>query len=189
MARARATTNSRLSVDDWVQAGFAILAEEGIKALKIDRLCRRLGVTKGSFYWHFTAIAGYRAALVQARGELRVLMPAVSAAVSTINPEFAARLADRAQDAERLRRLPPATIDLIASGGSPNCACPFATAAYRPAFRPSSIASAGWRMDARPARGRSASTRRTTGYCGPDDGIYPALALLPAGGDARARQR
>jgi AcrR family transcriptional regulator len=117
MARARATTNSRLSVDDWVQAGFAILAEEGIKALKIDRLCRRLGVTKGSFYWHFTAIAGYRAALVQARGELRVLMPAVSAAVSTINPEFAARLADRAQDAERLRRLPPATIDLIASGG------------------------------------------------------------------------
>jgi AcrR family transcriptional regulator len=60
-----------LSVDDWIQAGFAILAEEGMKALKIDRLCRRLGVTKGSFYWHFTGIAGYRAALVQAWGELR----------------------------------------------------------------------------------------------------------------------
>jgi AcrR family transcriptional regulator len=60
-----------LSVDDWIQAGFAILAEEGIKALKIDRLCRSLGVTKGSFYWHFTDIAGYRSALVQAWGELR----------------------------------------------------------------------------------------------------------------------
>jgi AcrR family transcriptional regulator len=71
MARGRPTTSSRLSVDDWIQAGFAILAEEGIKALKIDRLCRRLGVTKGSFYWHFTDIAGYRAALVQAWGELR----------------------------------------------------------------------------------------------------------------------
>ena len=71
MARVRATTNSRLTVDDWVQAGFAILAEEGIKALKIDRLCRRLDVTKGSFYWHFTDIAAYRAALVQAWGELR----------------------------------------------------------------------------------------------------------------------
>ena len=71
MARARAETSSRLSVDDWIQAGFAILAEEGMKALKIDRLCRRLGVTKGSFYWHFTDIAGYRAALVQAWGELR----------------------------------------------------------------------------------------------------------------------
>ena len=70
MGRARATTNSRLSVDERIQAGFAILAEEGIKALKIDRLCRRLEVTKGSFYWHFTDIAGYRTALVRAWGEL-----------------------------------------------------------------------------------------------------------------------
>jgi AcrR family transcriptional regulator len=71
MGRAQATQSSRLSVDDWIQAGFAILAEEGIKALKIDRLCRRLEVTKGSFYWHFTDIASYRVALVQAWGELR----------------------------------------------------------------------------------------------------------------------
>jgi AcrR family transcriptional regulator len=71
MARVQTETNSRLSVDDWIQAGFAILAEEGIKALKIDRLCRRLGVTKGSFYWHFTDIAQYRSALVQAWGDLR----------------------------------------------------------------------------------------------------------------------
>jgi len=60
-----------LSVDDWIQAGFAILAAEGIKALKIDRLCRHLAVTKGSFYWHFTDMTAYRAALVQAWGELR----------------------------------------------------------------------------------------------------------------------
>jgi len=53
MGRAKTTANTRLSVDDWIQAGFAILAEEGIKALKIDRLCSRLSVTKGSFYWHF----------------------------------------------------------------------------------------------------------------------------------------
>ncbi|WP_206428459.1 TetR/AcrR family transcriptional regulator [Mycolicibacterium stellerae] len=62
---------SRLTVDDWVQAGFAILAEEGTTALKIDRLCSRLSVTKGSFYWHFTDIAGYRATLIDAWGELR----------------------------------------------------------------------------------------------------------------------
>jgi AcrR family transcriptional regulator len=63
MAKARAT---RLAVDDWIQAGYAILAEEGIKSLKIDRLCSRLGVTKGSFYWHFADIASYRIALVDA---------------------------------------------------------------------------------------------------------------------------
>ncbi len=71
MAIDRGGTTSRLTVDDWVQAGFSILAEEGITALKIDRLCDRLAVTKGSFYWHFTDIAGYRATLVEAWGELR----------------------------------------------------------------------------------------------------------------------
>ena len=70
MDRAGAAT-SRLTIDDWVQAGFAILAEEGITALKIDRLCGRLAVTKGSFYWHFTDIAGYRETLIEAWSELR----------------------------------------------------------------------------------------------------------------------
>ena len=58
------------ALDDWIQAGYAILAEEGIKALKIDRLCDRLGVTKGSFYWHFDGMPSYRAALVESWGEL-----------------------------------------------------------------------------------------------------------------------
>ena len=33
MGRAQAAPSNRLSVDDWIQAGFAILAEEGIKRL------------------------------------------------------------------------------------------------------------------------------------------------------------
>lgn len=71
MAKARTTASSRLTMDDWIQAGYAILAEEGIKALKIDWLCSRLGVTKGSFCWHFTDMPGYRRALIEAWGELR----------------------------------------------------------------------------------------------------------------------
>src|SRR4029079_13315848 len=70
MERAGATT-SRLTVDDWVQAGVAILAEEGITALKIDRLCSVRAFTKASFYCHFTDIAGYRETLIEAWGELR----------------------------------------------------------------------------------------------------------------------
>ena len=65
------TRGTRLSVDDWIQAGYAILAEEGIKALKLDRLCARVGATKGSFYWHFADMASYRDALTAAWGELR----------------------------------------------------------------------------------------------------------------------
>lgn len=62
---------NRLGIDDWLAAGYAILAEEGLKALKIDRLCARLKVTKGSFYWHFDNIAAYRTALIQGWSELR----------------------------------------------------------------------------------------------------------------------
>ena len=54
----RATGNPRLSVDDWLQAGYTLIAEDGLQALKIDRLCAGLGVTKGSFYWHFPDMAG-----------------------------------------------------------------------------------------------------------------------------------
>jgi len=68
MAKARA---SRPAVDDWIQAGYAVLAEEGIKSLKVDRLCSRLGVTKGGSYWHFTDIASYRMAILDAWGASR----------------------------------------------------------------------------------------------------------------------
>lgn len=61
----------RLSVDDWIQAGFALLADGGPNALRVDRLCEQLGVTKGSFYWHFADIAAYRTVLVEAWGSLR----------------------------------------------------------------------------------------------------------------------
>jgi L-alanine-DL-glutamate epimerase-like enolase superfamily enzyme len=34
-------TNTRLTADDWLWAGYAIVAEEGINALKLDRLWAR----------------------------------------------------------------------------------------------------------------------------------------------------
>jgi AcrR family transcriptional regulator len=71
VASSRTPAGSRLGLDDWIQTGYALLAEEGIKALKIDRLCDRLGVTKGSFYWHFDGMPAYRSALVESWGELR----------------------------------------------------------------------------------------------------------------------
>ena len=63
-------TGCPLTGDDWVQAGFAVLAEDGPNALRIGRLCERLEVTKGSFYWHFTDMRAYRAALADAWANL-----------------------------------------------------------------------------------------------------------------------
>jgi len=59
-----------LTADDWIQAGFAVLADGGPEALRIGRLCEKLDVTKGSFYWHFTDIGEYRSALAGAWGSL-----------------------------------------------------------------------------------------------------------------------
>lgn len=71
MPRPRAAGPGRLSVDDWIERGYAVVAEEGFAALKVDRLCARLGVTKGSFYWHFEDLPAYRAALVANWDRLR----------------------------------------------------------------------------------------------------------------------
>lgn len=43
----------RLSAEDWAQAALDLIAEQGVAAVAVEPLARRLGVTKGSFYWHF----------------------------------------------------------------------------------------------------------------------------------------
>lgn len=40
---------------DWVRAGLTALASAGPNAVNIALLAERLGVTKGSFYWHFAS--------------------------------------------------------------------------------------------------------------------------------------
>jgi AcrR family transcriptional regulator len=42
-----------LSPTDWIEAATDFLINNNINSLDIPYLCRRLGVTKGSFYWHF----------------------------------------------------------------------------------------------------------------------------------------
>ena len=44
----------RLGRDEWIHAALTALAEGGVDAIAVEPLARRLGVTKGSFYWHFT---------------------------------------------------------------------------------------------------------------------------------------
>jgi AcrR family transcriptional regulator len=44
---------STLSAGDWEKQALVLIAEKGIRAVAIESLARRMGVTKGSFYWHF----------------------------------------------------------------------------------------------------------------------------------------
>ncbi|MDH3200521.1 MAG: TetR/AcrR family transcriptional regulator [Myxococcales bacterium] len=43
----------RLSAARWTEMALQVLADRGIEAVRVEPLARALGVTKGSFYWHF----------------------------------------------------------------------------------------------------------------------------------------
>ena len=47
-----------LSTTDWVRAAAGRLAADGVDAVRVEPLARELGVSKGSFYWHFTDRSG-----------------------------------------------------------------------------------------------------------------------------------
>ncbi|MCH5584189.1 TetR/AcrR family transcriptional regulator [Shimazuella sp. AN120528] len=49
----------------WLHEGFAVLEEAGPEQLTIDELCRRLKLTKGSFYHHFKNRQDYIHSLMQ----------------------------------------------------------------------------------------------------------------------------
>jgi AcrR family transcriptional regulator len=43
----------RLGVEDWVNAAVTCMLASSVDGVRIERLAKDLGVTKGSFYWHF----------------------------------------------------------------------------------------------------------------------------------------
>lgn len=54
-----------LTAADWAEAALQLIAEAGLGALTVDALAARLGVTKGSFYWHFSGRADLLAAALE----------------------------------------------------------------------------------------------------------------------------
>jgi AcrR family transcriptional regulator len=55
----------RLDRDDWVTAGLTALEERGVEAVAAAPLARTLGVTRGSFYWHFASRDDLLAAVLE----------------------------------------------------------------------------------------------------------------------------
>jgi AcrR family transcriptional regulator len=46
----------QLSATDWLRQGLKTLAQSGFTALKAEPLAKAMGVSRGSFYWHFADI-------------------------------------------------------------------------------------------------------------------------------------
>lgn len=55
----------RVSKGEWVQAALDVLRTEGHTVLSAERLARKLGVTRGSFYHHFANMDEFHMAVLQ----------------------------------------------------------------------------------------------------------------------------
>ena len=55
----------QLSAKDWLDQGLKTLAASGFTALKAEPLAKAMGVSRGSFYWHFADIGAFHAAVLE----------------------------------------------------------------------------------------------------------------------------
>jgi len=56
--------SDQLSAKDWLDQGLKTLAKSGFTALKAEPLAKAMGVSRGSFYWHFADIGAFHAAIL-----------------------------------------------------------------------------------------------------------------------------
>lgn len=52
-SKPRKKPRSTLSAADWERKALEMIADRGVNSLAVETLARRMGITKGSFYWHF----------------------------------------------------------------------------------------------------------------------------------------
>lgn len=55
----------RLSQEEWLEEALKVLAAEGNRLLTVETLCNRLGVSRGSFYWHFKSKDEFLLAIIE----------------------------------------------------------------------------------------------------------------------------
>jgi AcrR family transcriptional regulator len=58
------TASKRLDKSDWLDFALGELARKGYGALKAQTLAAGLGVTRGSFYWHFDDLDAFKRDLI-----------------------------------------------------------------------------------------------------------------------------
>ncbi len=77
----------RLTRDDWLDAAFKAVVEGGFDKARVLLLADALGVTRGSFYWHFTDHADLISALLARWREREIELDRILQSESTPNPQ------------------------------------------------------------------------------------------------------
>ena len=57
--------DDKINQQNWLDAGLTILAQQGPDRVRIMPIADELGVTKGSFYWHFKNLEEFHLALIK----------------------------------------------------------------------------------------------------------------------------
>ena len=78
--------------DEWIGAATAALAEGGVDAVRVEAQARTLGVTKGSFYWHFRDRSALLEAVLERWEEGARVLVATAAGLATPQQRVAALL-------------------------------------------------------------------------------------------------
>src|SRR5258708_36802456 len=76
------------SARDWLDRGLRPRAADGLAALKAEPLAKAMGVSRGSFYWHFADIGAFHAAILKHWREVAAeqIIANVEAAAKHENP-------------------------------------------------------------------------------------------------------
>jgi AcrR family transcriptional regulator len=99
----------RLTRDDWLDAAFKAVVEGGFDKARVLLLADALGVTRGSFYWHFTDHADLIAALLARWRERETALDRILRSESSAAPQadlerlLDAALAHAGADLENMR--------------------------------------------------------------------------------------
>jgi hypothetical protein len=94
-----------LTKADWAEAALQFIAEAGLRAVTVNALAVRLGVTKGSFYWHFKSHSELLACALD-RWQSKVTTEAITGLSAIPNPHQRLKLMlDAASQPPRSRSL------------------------------------------------------------------------------------
>ena len=98
-----------LTPEAWIDAATDVLVSEGIDHVRVDVLARQLGVTRGSFYWHFRDREDLLRRVLQAWSERATLALTRRLASASSDPRERLRdmisLPHRGRAAERAARI------------------------------------------------------------------------------------
>jgi AcrR family transcriptional regulator len=86
----------QLSAKDWLDQGLKALARDGFTALKAEPLAKALGVSRGSFYWHFADVDAFHAAILRHWRDVaaeRIISAVEAASPALLRQAFGARSA------------------------------------------------------------------------------------------------